>query len=104
MPRSLPRLIFWGALVLVFAAGGALAYIFSGIYDIAATKQHIAPVYWALTTARRQSIRARVIGETPPADLMDASNVSAGLSLYDRHCRQCHGAPANDRAVRPVGG
>ncbi|WP_114943073.1 c-type cytochrome [Microvirga calopogonii] len=93
MPRSLPRLIFWGALILMLAAGGVLAYISSGIYDIAATKQHIAPVYWALTTARRQSIRARIIGETPPADLSDASVAAAGLPLYDQHCRQCHGAP-----------
>lgn len=93
MPRSLPRLIFWGVLLLILAAGGALAYISSGIYDIAATKQHIAPVYWALTTARRQSIRARVIGETPPPNLTDANVVATGLALYDQHCRQCHGAP-----------
>jgi mono/diheme cytochrome c family protein len=83
-------------IVLLLAAGtvGLLAYVYSGIYDVAATRQHTAPVYWLLTTARRQSIWAHAALEAPqPPDLEDADLVAAGQVLYDQHCVTCHGAP-----------
>ncbi|WP_414474518.1 c-type cytochrome [Microvirga sp. M2] len=45
-----------------------------------------------MSTARRQSIKAHTAGESPP-DLADADVRARGLLLFDRHCRQCHGAP-----------
>ena len=102
MPRSFCSYAFWAVLVSVCAGGGVLAYIYSGVYDISAVRQHTPPIYWALTTARRQSIRAHSVGEAVPSDLADADVVSAGLTLFERHCTQCHGAPGiapNDFAL-----
>jgi mono/diheme cytochrome c family protein len=93
MPRSLSTLFFWALAFVVSGAGGTLAYIYSGVYDISATKQHSPLIYWALSTARRQSIQAHATGEAPPPNLTNSDAVAAGLTLFDHHCRQCHGAP-----------
>jgi mono/diheme cytochrome c family protein len=93
MPRSLLSYLLWAALLPLLIAGGIVAYIYSGIYDISATEQHTSPVYWAVSTARRQSIRNHSAEETPPFDLSGPDAVAEGLGLFDRHCLQCHGAP-----------
>ena len=76
---------------LVAALAGAL-FVYAGVYDISATEQHTAPVYWVLKTVMRQSIRnhARTV-EMPP--LADPALVMRGLALYDASCVRCHGAP-----------
>lgn len=70
-----------------------LAYIYSGVYDISATKQHTSLVYWILSTARRQSLQTHASGSPPPLELTDANLIASGLTLFEQHCRQCHGAP-----------
>lgn len=70
-------------------AAGALV---GGMYDISATDQHLAPTYWAVDTASRQSVKLRARGiAAPPLD--DAARIERGLALYRDHCVQCHGAP-----------
>src|SRR5690348_14176744 len=93
MPRSRLSLLSWVLALFALAAGGAVAYVYSGLYDISATKQHTPPVYWAVSTARRQSIRAHAAGRPPPPDLADPDLAAPGLVLFERHCQQCHGAP-----------
>src|SRR5262245_32378894 len=79
------------ALVLAVAAAG-LMVVFSGVYNVAATQQHTAPVYWLLETAMRQSVRRHARGlVAPPLD--DAARIARGHALYDEHCVRCHGAP-----------
>lgn len=70
------------------AAGGV---VYSGVYDVSATDQHLWPTYWTLRAAMERSIavRARRI-EVPPLD--DAAR-RRGFSLYRDHCVRCHGAP-----------
>jgi mono/diheme cytochrome c family protein len=93
MARRRRRLILLALLPFVLI-GGALAVIYSGAYDVAATRQHTAPVYWLFTTALRQSIQAHAAREAPqPPDLADPGLVETGLVLYDRNCVPCHGAP-----------
>lgn len=70
-----------------------LAYIYSGVYDVSATKQHTSLVYWVLNTARRQSVQSHSSGSPPPLDLTRADVIDSGLTLFEQHCRQCHGAP-----------
>jgi mono/diheme cytochrome c family protein len=93
MRRSLSSFLFWAVLFLVSGVGGSLAYIYSGVYDISATKQHTPLIYWALTTARRQAIKTHAAGEATPPDLTDSDLRAVGLTLFERHCLQCHGAP-----------
>jgi mono/diheme cytochrome c family protein len=70
-------------------AAGALV---GGMYDISATDQHLAPTYWAIDTASRQSVKLRARGITaPPLD--DPARIERGLALYRDSCAQCHGAP-----------
>lgn len=90
-PRRLRVALVLLPLVVV---GAALAFIYAGIYNVAATRQHTAPVYWVLITALSRSIQAHAARETPqPPDLADSRLVSTGLTHYDRYCLPCHGAP-----------
>lgn len=80
-----------GGLVLGTALVG-VAVVYLGVYDVAATGQHTAPVYWALETGMRSAVRrrARTI-EAPP--LTDPALIQRGSILYRTACLQCHGAP-----------
>src|SRR4051812_27092447 len=93
MPRSPSSLLFWAVIFLASGVGGSLAYIYSGVYDVSATAQHTPLIYWALSTARCQSIRAHAARESSSPDLTNADLVAAGLILFERYCLQCHGAP-----------
>lgn len=86
--------------VLLIVAGlvamvAPLAFVYSGVYDVAATRQHTPIVYWGLITSLRQSIQAHAAREAPPPppDLWEQEVVDRGLVLFDRHCAVCHGAP-----------
>lgn len=79
------------AIALAGLAGGAL-FIYSGFYNVAATEQHTAPVYWLLNAAMRRSVQHRV-DEISVPPLTDPALVARGLPLYRLHCVQCHGAP-----------
>jgi mono/diheme cytochrome c family protein len=80
-----------GALLLVAATGGA-SFVLSGIYDVSATEQHTAPVYWLLNETMRRSVKRRSAAIKAPS-LDDPALVERGLALYREHCVQCHGAP-----------
>lgn len=78
-------------LVAAFILGG-LAFIYSGLYNVAATQPHTRPVYWAMEKAMEQSVRRRARDiEAPP--LEDNALVEKGFRLYTELCETCHGAP-----------
>jgi mono/diheme cytochrome c family protein len=83
-------LLTLGAVALAGAL--AVAAMLGGIYDISATDQHLRPVYWAIDTASRQSVKLRARSIDVPA-LDDAARIDRGLALYRDHCVQCHGGP-----------
>ena len=76
-------------IVLAAAALGAvvsaLVLLYVGFYDVAATRQHLAPTYWLLETGMRESVKhhARPIAVPP---LADAALVERGLAQYREHC------------------
>jgi mono/diheme cytochrome c family protein len=79
-------------IALLFAAAAAGMFMYAGLYNVAATRQHIAPVYWLLDYAMRRSVRhysSRV--EVP--DLSDTGRVRNGFHHYRSQCLRCHGAP-----------
>jgi mono/diheme cytochrome c family protein/cytochrome c2 len=80
------------AVVALSAAIGALGMIYSGVYNVSATEQHTAPVYWALETAMLKAVRrhARDI-QAPP--LGDPALIRRGFLIYRNTCVLCHGAP-----------
>jgi mono/diheme cytochrome c family protein len=71
---------------------GAAAFVYSGLYDTAATDQHSAPVYWILKTVMRRAIGHHAHGLQVPS-LDDASRIARGRILFADHCTRCHGAP-----------
>lgn len=83
------------ALLLAVAAGGFLAYVYSGLYDVSATHEDGVVTRWLLTTVRRHSIHARVDGIQVPA-LTDPKLVEEGFVHYHAMCEGCHLAPGMD--------
>jgi mono/diheme cytochrome c family protein len=85
---------------LALGVAGALAYIYSGLYDISARRPHFGITQWALTTVQENSVRRHASGiEAPP--LHDPALVRRGLVLYRDRCLVCHAAPGVARG--PVG-
>ncbi len=85
-----------GAILGIVAAAavaliGILAVLFGGLYDVAATREHFRPVYWALAEGLKRSVVAHANGIVPPS--FDRSSRMRGLLEYDEHCVKCHGAP-----------
>ena len=57
-----------GALLAFVLFGGA-AFIYLGVYDVAATTKHWSIATWMMETARVHSIKAHAAGIVPPGDL-----------------------------------
>jgi len=80
------------AALLAAALAGVGAVVYSGVYNVGATAQHLQPVHSLLATAMRQSVRWRARNiTTPPLD--NAPRLVRGAALFRDHCVQCHGAP-----------
>ena len=83
------------SLLLWLAAAGAAAaaaFVWAGVYNIAATDQHTRPVYQLLDVAMRRAVKLRAADIEAP-DLGDPRRAGNGLALFRQHCVQCHGAP-----------
>jgi mono/diheme cytochrome c family protein len=77
---------------LLLAGLGGASFVYSGLYDISATDQHLAPTYYTIRKAMERSVERRAARiEVPP--LGAPEQLERGLSLYRAHCVQCHGAP-----------
>jgi mono/diheme cytochrome c family protein len=95
------------ALVLTALAGAALV-VYSGVYDISASRQHTQWVYSLLETTMRQSVRRQARDINPPP-LDDPARIQRGALCFQAKCAQCHGAPgvaASDigKSMQPVPG
>lgn len=77
---------------IVFALVAGAVFVFSGLYDISATDQHLRPTYHLIRITMERSIERRAQGIAVPP-LGEARQVERGLLLYRTHCAQCHGAP-----------
>lgn len=83
--------------LLVLLGAGALAWIYSGEYNVAASKPHTGLGAWALETVMKNSVRDHAAGiRVPPLD--DSSLVATGLHHFQEMCVTCHGAPGQERS------
>lgn len=81
---------FGVVIVLLVAVGGTV--IWSGFYNVAATREHYGVTTWLLTKVREQSIAARAGSvELPPLDDPDLWRL--GAAHYEGGCAPCHGRP-----------
>lgn len=81
--------------IISLVAIASVAYIYSGLYNVAATAPDSAIAHWALQTTRERSIDVRAAGLKPPAGikLSDPKLIDIGFRHYDEMCIVCHGAP-----------
>ncbi len=70
----------------------AVAFIYSGVYDVSASTQHSAVSNWAMATTMRFSVARRAKGLDVP-DLSDKALQLAGVNDFEAMCVGCHGAP-----------
>lgn len=83
--------VVWSALLVA----GALAFVYSGAYDIGADAHHTRLVSRLIGELRERSVDARLAGIAIP-DLDDPQRIAEGAEHYDAMCTGCHLAP--DRA------
>jgi mono/diheme cytochrome c family protein len=88
---GMPVIVTLAALATAGAAA-ALAVIHGGFYNVSATEQHTAPVYWALEFTMRNAVKRSARDVTAPG-LSDPALIQRGLALHRGACLQCHGAP-----------
>jgi mono/diheme cytochrome c family protein len=78
---------------LVVVGGGALAFIYSGVYDVSALTPDNPIVKWAVHKTSDISVNARLGGIVVPTNLDDPRMIEAGGHLFAQHCAVCHGGP-----------
>ncbi len=91
-----------GAIVALIVVAGILgvAFIYSGIYNVAANHPDSALAEWVFSTTADNSIKRHAKNTEIPA-LTDSAMVEKGLANY-RMCAGCHGAPGVDRGERAM--
>lgn len=80
-----------GALVVLGLLGGL--FIYSGVFNVAATYPDPKPVFWLLLKTSSRSIRHHAADIAVPTGLDDPAMIEAGLGHYRVMCQTCHGAP-----------
>lgn len=89
-------------ILFLVAILGAAAFVWWGVYDVAADDPHTAPVLELLETARERSIAARSAAIEVP-DLGDAALLRQGAGNYASMCVACHLAPGASPTELSVG-
>jgi hypothetical protein len=93
-------LIALGTVAVIIA--GAAVFVWSGIYNMAATEPHWDITYNILEVARDRSISVHSKGLVAPS-LSDPKLELIGASHFHHTCRLCHGAPGHPRSEFSVG-
>ena len=78
---------------LIVGAGGAVAFMYSGIYDVSALQPDAPLVSWALHTTSDHSVDARLAGINVPDGLDRPQAIQSGGHLFAQNCAVCHGGP-----------
>jgi mono/diheme cytochrome c family protein len=85
-------------ILIVLLITGFFIFVYSGVYNVAATKPHKAVVRWMLNTIQEQSVRNQAQGVTVSLPT-DPETLQAGYQLYVEMCEPCHGAPGVEPAA-----
>ena len=87
------RIVVVSMAVIAVLVAGAVAFLFSGAYNVAATAPHWRVTSLLMETARERSIRAHGAAVTPPPGLDNDREILTGMAHYRENCAECHGAP-----------
>ena len=86
------------ALAVSAVAVGALAFGWSGLFNVAATTGHWPVTDWFLHYVMMNSVKTHTLGVETPANLGDPALVARGAGHYAVGCAGCHGAPGRPRS------
>jgi len=90
------------AIAAVLAAVVAVAFAYSGLYNVSARTPHSGPVEWLLSTTSRAAINRRAASIDVP-DLSVESLAQSGINDYEAMCAGCHGAPGQKPEALALG-
>jgi len=79
----------------VVLAVAALLLVFSGFYNVAASKQDNPIIAWLLSTTMRRSVAHHADAAAAPRPSTE-DQVRQGFKLYNETCVYCHGGPGKD--------
>jgi len=71
----------------------ASAFVYFGIYNVAATDPHWSWVSRIMEIVRVRSIKAHASDVAAPSNLRDEAMILMGVEHFAAHCAVCHGAP-----------
>lgn len=80
----------------------ALGVIYSGAYNVAATRKHWPITEWMLKQTVQNSVAARAEAIEVP-ELATPRQVLRGAANYAAMCASCHGAPGVERGLPTIG-
>lgn len=90
---KIPSILLGIILSLVALLAAGVAFVWSGVYDVAADVPHTRPVHSVLQSLRERSIAARTDDLVVPSDLSDPARIRQGAGNYSAMCMDCHLAP-----------
>jgi len=93
--QAIARFLKTALVLAVIVIGGAVAYAYSGWYDLSVGSGHSAPVQWYLNTVRDNAIE-RAAADIQVPSLDEPGMFEAGAKAYDNGCAGCHGHPGRD--------
>ena len=83
------RFILFGLAAIVLTG---FLFAWSGLYNVAASRGHLAVTNAMLTFGMQNSVRTHALGiKAPPLDSQDLSTL--GAAHFQSGCASCHGAP-----------
>lgn len=100
--KMVKPLLAWLAILAVLGVLAASAFIYSGIFNVAATVEDAAPLRWVLVTAREASIGLHSRDIKAPA-LGEPQQVERGFRFFRQECVMCHTPPGREQAAMSKG-
>lgn len=95
-------LVLYTVVGLLLGVFVALAFIYSGIFNVAATVSDAAPLRWVLITTREASVRRHARDIQVP-DLGGAGQVENGFRIFREQCAMCHTPPGQQVTMMSKG-
>jgi mono/diheme cytochrome c family protein len=84
-------------ILTVLAVAAAAGFVYSGVYNVAASRPHTAAGRWLLNELQRRSVQVRADRVVVPSDFREPARIEAGAAPYGEMCVVCHGAPGVER-------
>jgi len=86
------RIFTTAVIIVALVIIGAIVFVWSGVYNVAASEPHYAFTIWFLDEVRERSVEVHSEG-IRVSSYSDPKYMNIGVRHYDAVCRVCHGAP-----------